>query len=89
MNRHQRRKEQAVQRKLFEGMVINTTTFRDQDGNFCWIEEPEDGITADTEIHGPFATEAEAEADSRLVILGPECVVTEGGVWDPAWDRLQ
>ena len=94
MNRHQRRKERAVQRCWTQGMVIKTRTFRDQEWNIYWMEEPvgfrpEDGIPPGTEIHGPFDTSAEAEADERLFLLGPDCVVREGGMWDPAWDRMQ
>lgn len=38
---------------------------------------------------GPFATEAEARRDSEIVMLGPQCKITECGDWDPAWDRPQ
>jgi hypothetical protein len=43
------------------------------------------GIT----LHGPFRTNAEVEKDQRLVLLGPQCKVIEGGAWDPNWDKPQ
>jgi hypothetical protein len=43
----------------------------------------------DVELHGPFKSNTEAEENQQLVLLGPQCKVTEGGVWDPAWDRPQ
>lgn len=38
---------------------------------------------------GPFATEAECRKHSTDTLLGPDCKITEGGQWDPAWERLQ
>jgi hypothetical protein len=38
-----------------------------------------------TELHGPFDTEAEAQEAARIAVLGADCKVTEGGMWDPAW----
>jgi hypothetical protein len=79
------------------GTVIRMTALqaRMQDGStvFYWIEVPE-GMTnqqaAKTQKwHGPFKTDPEAEEDFRVVVLGPQCKITDGGVWDPAWDRLQ
>jgi hypothetical protein len=43
------------------------------------------GIT----LHGPFKTEAEVSEHQRLTLLGPQCKVTEGGMWDPNWDKPQ
>jgi hypothetical protein len=43
------------------------------------------GIT----LHGPFRTNAEVEKDQRLVLLGSQCKVIEGGAWDPNWDKPQ
>jgi hypothetical protein len=40
-------------------------------------------------LHGPFETEAELENHQQLTLLGPDCQVTEGGMWDPAWDKPQ
>ena len=40
-------------------------------------------------LHGPFKTEAEAEENLRLVPGGPDLKVTEGGIWNSSWDKLQ
>jgi hypothetical protein len=41
------------------------------------------------ERRGLFATDAGVVEDQRLTLLGPQCEVTEGGVWDPAWHMPQ
>jgi hypothetical protein len=41
------------------------------------------------EANGPFRSHAETEADSQNVALGPEAEITDGGQWDPAWNRKQ
>jgi hypothetical protein len=41
------------------------------------------------DLHGPFDTAAAADEAARLTVLGPDCEVTEGGAWDPAWEKLQ
>jgi hypothetical protein len=41
----------------------------------------------DVELH--VKSNGEAEENQQLVLLGPQCKVTEGGVWDPAWGRPQ
>lgn len=97
-NRHERRAAAAHERRWKDktaevGMVIKTQSFR-ANGMCYWFEPPdewtrEDGVPEGVDIHGPFATEAEADEHSRLVLLGPDCVVTEGGMWDFAWARLQ
>jgi hypothetical protein len=38
---------------------------------------------------GPFRTQQEAEKDSQRVLLGPQCKIEYGGMWDPAWDKVQ
>jgi hypothetical protein len=43
------------------------------------------GIT----LHGPFKTEAEVAEHQRVTLLGPQCEVKEGGMWDPNWDKPQ
>jgi hypothetical protein len=43
------------------------------------------GIT----LHGPFKTDAEVQELQRLTLLGPQCEVREGGMWDPNWDKPQ
>jgi len=46
-------------------------------------------VMATQKLHGPFTTEAAAQAAARTAILGNDCKVTEGGVWDPAWSNPQ
>ena len=98
MNRNERRAAAAHARRWKDktaqvGMVFRCQSLRGSDGLLYWFEEPEgwvreDGVP-DVEIHGPFKTEAEVEESQRLIIAGPQCEVTEGGMWDPAWDRMQ
>jgi hypothetical protein len=40
-------------------------------------------------LYGPFQTDAEVSESQRLILLGPQCKITEGGMWDPAWDKAQ
>jgi hypothetical protein len=93
MNRQERRAAAANRRKWKDGTrgigtVVATETFRNRiTGQFYWFETPEgwtqaDGLP-DVEIFGPFSSEAEANESQRLVLLGPQCEVTEGGKWDP------
>jgi hypothetical protein len=99
MNRQERRAAAAHERRWKDktaevGMVFMTHSFRCSDGMQYWFEQPEgrtweDGVPEGVDIHGPFTTEAEVEQNQRLVLLGPECEITHGGMWDPAWDRLQ
>jgi hypothetical protein len=105
MNRQKRRAAAAYRRKwksgeLGVGTVIHTQTVRLREtGEFYWFET--DGaanmtgftVSLDpTELknfHGPFKTEAEVAESQRLILLGPQCEVREGGVWDSAWDKPQ
>ena len=94
MNRHDRRAEAAIRRRWQEATVIHTQSLRDASGQHYWFVIPEgwkreDGLPDGVELHGPFKTAAEADENQRLVLLGPQCEVTEGGMWDPAWDRMQ
>jgi hypothetical protein len=41
------------------------------------------------ELLGPFQTDTEVRESQRLTLLGPQWEVTEGGMWDPAWDKPQ
>lgn len=73
--------------------MIKTQSFKHA-GMVYWFEEPkgftrENGLPPGVKIHGPFKTEAEANESQRLVLLGPQCEVIEGGKWDKAWDRIQ
>jgi hypothetical protein len=77
------------------GDVICTQTIRvHHTGEFYWFECPRDfdqrnGIPPDAVLHGPFKTDAEVVESQRLVLLGPQAELKQGGNWDPAWDRLQ
>jgi len=91
-NRHHRRI--SAKRNWKVGDVIKTRGFRDRNGAFYWMVEPEgfcpdDGIPRGAEVRGPFNTNAEMSAHRQITLLGLDCVVTEGGTWDLAWDRLQ
>jgi hypothetical protein len=60
---------------------------RDQEGQWYWRERTRGNHNI---THGPFPTKREAEKDSEVVTLGPQCKITETGLdWDPAWDRPQ
>jgi hypothetical protein len=94
MNRRRRRSQAARTRNVEVGTVIHTQGLRCRDGFHYWFEPPEgwtfaDGLPPDAELHGPFKTDAESVEDQKLILLGPQCAVTEGGAWDPAWDRPQ
>jgi hypothetical protein len=104
MNRQQRRSEAARKRKLGIGTVIKTSTtgehqlyWFEQPEGFSpadekrlldWLYGPqEEGPNVD--LFGPFKTDAEVVENQGLTLLGPQCKVTEGGMWDSAWDRMQ
>jgi hypothetical protein len=86
------------------GDMICSRTIRTATGEFYWFECSRDDfsqpppthpvpisevIPPDAVLHGPFLTQTEADEDQRLVLLGPQCLVQEGGDWNPAWDKLQ
>jgi hypothetical protein len=56
------------------------------DGQWYWRESTRNNHET---WYGPFGTEQEAEKHSEITVLGPQCKVKNGGVWDPAWDKLQ
>lgn len=92
MTRKKRAKVRPRKREL--GEIIYAQTVQDRDGKLWWFEctagwSQEDGIPPGAELHGPFNTQGEATKDQRLVLLGPQCKVTEGGMWDPNWERKQ
>jgi hypothetical protein len=80
-----------------DGMIIHTgvaIVVRNGKERFYWFEIPEGygekplpppGAT----LHGPFKTEAELHHHEELTLLGPDCQVTDGGMWDPAWEKPQ
>jgi hypothetical protein len=69
--------------KLGEKIVIEYG--RDVQGQWWWVETSR----GDHTLRGPFRTEAEAQRDSEVTVVGPKCKINHGGVWDPAWDSLQ
>ena len=94
-NRKDRRKAKAVGL----GTVIWTETVHvvldtpDREEVLYWFVRP-DGMdtheAAETqELHGPFTTEAEVRESQRVTLLGSQCKVIEGGMWDDAWDKPQ
>jgi hypothetical protein len=52
-------------------------------------EPTEDEIVDMFKNNGPFDSEAEAQEAAKIAIVGKDCVVEEGGMWDPAWDKPQ
>jgi len=85
-------------KQLKVGDVIWTAHFMTiaPDGSqaYYWVRKS-NGNMSDQEAletqewHGPFKSEQEAEKDEHNVLLGKQCKVTEGGMWDPAWDKPQ
>jgi hypothetical protein len=62
-------------------------------GRFWWFivphgVEPLTAVRADPP-HGPFASEAEAQANFEVTVLGEQCDVRDGGDWDPKWGEKQ
>ena len=102
-NRKERRKANALAKKtkplarfgvpIFTG--IAAVVLDAPDGPltqfYWWADENEDPSPEQVmeNLHGPFDTEAEAKEASRIAVLGPNCEVTEGGTWDPAWNKPQ
>jgi hypothetical protein len=81
-----------AKRKLNAGDVIHVSYGRNSLG-FWWAE-------TEKEIHGlmdlrqlrhggPFRTQEEAQRDSEIKLLGPQCEIAHGGMWDPKWDQPQ
>jgi hypothetical protein len=52
---------------------------------FCGLHE--DGPRVG--VYGPFQMDDEVSESQRIVLLGPGGEITEGGMWDPAWDKPQ
>ncbi|MFZ2076670.1 MAG: hypothetical protein WAV38_08485 [Xanthobacteraceae bacterium] len=82
--------------KVGDMLFTQTYALRHADGvivGLFWFSVP-DGMTAEeafnTQQHyGPFGSDAEVKESQRVTLLGEQCEVTEGGMWDPAWDRPQ
>jgi hypothetical protein len=93
------RKERRKAKALNVGTVIRTATVNvvlntpAREQALYWVVVP-DGMTEteawDTqERHGPFKTDADVAENQRLTLLGSQCKVIEGGMWDDAWDKPQ
>jgi|GraSoiStandDraft_55_1057291.scaffolds.fasta_scaffold581728_2 hypothetical protein len=67
----------------------NPTAFRLRAASGCSPRYAEIASDPGIELFGPFKTDAEVHESQRLTLLGPQCEVAEGGMWDPAWDKLQ
>jgi hypothetical protein len=83
-----------AKRKWNDGDVVVVDYGRDDDGRWWWRESdartPRGRQPLDPDIHhGPFCTKAGAEKNSTDTLLGPQCKIEHGGMWDPAWDRPQ
>jgi hypothetical protein len=56
--------------------VVHVAFAQDADGQYLWAEQSDPTMPPDGPWHGPFRTEAEAEADMQKVLLdGAEVVV--------------
>jgi hypothetical protein len=102
-NRKQRRKTAATAKKPkplarlgvpihigLARMVLGTPD-GPQTKFYWWASENIDPSEQEIEqnLHGPFDTAAEAEKAARIACVGPDCELTAGGRWDPAWEKPQ
>lgn len=84
-----------TKQRKFETMkrlAILYAKMKDGSTSFYWVDVPE-GMTdeqaaATQKWHGPFPTDAAAEKDYQIVVLGTHEVI-DGGVMHPDWDSLQ
>jgi hypothetical protein len=85
-------------RKVGDMVVTHVARIVMRDGRSQWgfcltnsIEPP--ASVDDVQLHGPYPTEQAAQiAANKYVrerVLGPQCVVHEGGMWDDAWNKSQ
>jgi hypothetical protein len=86
----------STQAKVGDIVNIRTFSVRGPNGRRQWFwMSPPDHKMSDEEAfltqqhHGPFNSEEEADRNSELVMLGAQCEITDGGMWDPAWDKPQ
>jgi hypothetical protein len=100
VNRKERRKAKAMNRKplarpgipISQGIVRLRPDGPDGPVSFYWFASERLNASPtdeDVELHGPFDTEAEANADAKIAIVGEDCVVKKEGMWDPAWNKPQ
>jgi hypothetical protein len=79
-----------AKRKWKAGDRIETFIGRGRDGRFYSMVRgpgPDDVV-----VHGPFATEGEADQDEQQTVramVGPQSEIKNGGMWDPTWDKPQ
>jgi len=89
-NRHERRKAKAKakpHKKMWFAQFV-----KNLNGEWFWFEAPDERFvepSADTVIHGPFATEAECNEHHRVTQLGAQCKVIEAGEWPKEWSTPQ
>jgi hypothetical protein len=93
MNRRERRRANKTRPLARLGVPIHTRIARvrlgPQTTYFWWASENPHPNPEELELHGPFESEAEADEAARIAVVGPDCEITEGGTWEPAWDRPQ
>jgi hypothetical protein len=75
MNRKQRRRDKALN-------ILYVDFAFDTEGQYWWKQA--DGI-----MHGPFISEEAAKKDFETTTFGSQCIIKDGGQWDPAWDKKQ
>src|SRR5689334_111646 len=97
-NRKERRKANALAKKTKPlarlGVPMHTGIARvelntpdgPQTDFYWWASGNENPDPEELGLDGPFDTEAEAKEASRIAVIG-DCEVTEGGTWDPAWNK--
>jgi len=82
-----------MRRELRVGDRVDVQFAIDAEGRYWWFVVPHgvDPLTAvRTEApHGPFASEAEAQANFEATVLGEQCDVRDGGDWDEKWEEKQ
>jgi hypothetical protein len=83
-------------RKVGDVTITQTYKSVDRNGNdlgLFWFVVPE-GTTREQDFetqqhHGPFLTDAMVNESQRITLFGEQCELTEGGMWDPNWNKLQ
>jgi hypothetical protein len=78
MNRRQRRANKA---KILGRVFIDYGL--DNVGRVYWRKRGR------PTMHGPFASQAEAERDAIDKTFGPQCEIKQGGTWGPTWEKMQ
>ena len=79
--------------KLKQGSAVFISLGQDPDGKWWWVEDTSPGgrppglIRDDERCGGPFDTKEEADKDSQIQLLGPQCEVRYGGTYIDAIRR--